>query len=214
MHRCLGPALSAALGTVILAGALTGCGGHSGGGGGGGGFPAADHPRPQTYGRGALPAEATRTVEVRMDDRLRFDPATVTVRRGETVTFHVVNAGSMLHEFTLGGRDAQDLHEAQMAEMSMTGGPGDPGMSDMAGMEPMKMPSTPEHKKYMKALARRVADLDRTAAANLSVHVPPGGSRDLTWAFTGDQLPVYGCHVAQHWASGMRGTVVVTDGKG
>ena len=193
---------------VVALCAFGGCGGKSGGQAMN---ASSDRPRPQTYGRGALPQEATQVVEIRMDDGLRFNPATVTARRGEIVTFRVINTGKVMHEFTMGGQDAQDLHEAQMAEMTMTGQSGDPTMSgmDMTGMDHTKMPSTPEHKKYMSLLAKRIATLDRTAAANLSVHVPPGQSRDLTWAFTGEKAPVYGCHVPQHWAGGMRGTVVL-----
>ena len=50
-----------------------------------------------------------------------------------------------MHEFTMGGQDAQDLHEAQMAEMTMTGQSGDPTMSgmDMTGMDHTKMPRRP-----------------------------------------------------------------------
>jgi uncharacterized cupredoxin-like copper-binding protein len=177
----------------------------------------AARPRPQTEGRGGLAQEATRAVEIRMDDGLRFNPATVAVKKGEVVTFHVVNTGKTMHEFTIGGQDAQDLHEAQMAQMAMTGQMSD-GTMDLSGghprtpglssMDHAKMPDTPEHRKYMKALAERVTRLDRTAAANASVHVPPGESRDLTWAFLGDQVPVFGCHVAQHWSAGMRGSIV------
>jgi uncharacterized cupredoxin-like copper-binding protein len=206
-HHRMSAAGLAALTAVIAMGALGGCSGESGGQTGA--MNASNRPRPQIYGRGALPQEATRVVEIRMDDGLRFDPAAVTVRRGEIVTFHVINSGKVLHELTMGGQDAQDLHEAQMAEMSMTGGSGDPTM-DMTGMDHSRMPSTPEHKKYMQRLAEQIASLDRTAAANLSVHVPSGQIRDLTWAFTGNKAPVYGCHVPQHWAGGMRGTVVLT----
>ena len=171
---------------------LGGCGGKASGHSGA--ATASDRPRSQAYGRGALPQEATRAVEIHTDDRLRFDPATITVRRGEVVTFHVVNTGKTLHEFTIGGADAQDLHEAQMAQMAMTGGTMDMGSID--------------HGKYMKALAGRIATLDGSAAANASVHVLPGESRDLTWAFLGENVPVFGCHVAQHWSAGMRGTIV------
>ncbi|HMC05349.1 MAG TPA: hypothetical protein VKJ83_07735 [Actinomycetota bacterium] len=179
--------------------------------GGGSGHASASNtaarPRAQTYGRGGLPAEATRTVEIRMGDNLRFDPATVAVKHGEIVTFHVVNTGKILHELTVGGADAQDLHEAQMAQMSMTGDTmaGGMDMGSMPGMEHGTMPNTPEHRRYMKNLAHRIASLDKSAAANASVHVPAGESRDMTWAFLGDQLPVFGCHVAQHWSGGMRG---------
>ena len=191
---------------VVALVVLGGCGGNASGRPGA--TAAADRPRPQTYGRGGLPQEATRVVEIRTDDGLRFDPATVAVRRGEVVTFHVVNTGKTLHEFTIGGADAQDLHEAQMAEMAMTGNTMDMSSTDMGSMDHARMPDTPGHKKYMKALAGRIAALDRSAAANASVHVPPGESRDLTWAFLGEKVPVFGCHVAQHWSAGMRGSVV------
>src|SRR5262245_58330116 len=109
--------MSRTLPTVVLAVAavplaLTGCGGT--GSGSTAAANSAATPRPQTYGRGALPAEATRTVEIRMGDNLRFDPATIGVKRGEIVNFHVVNTGKVLHELTIGGQDSQDLHEAQM----------------------------------------------------------------------------------------------------
>src|SRR5579884_169583 len=51
-------------------------------GGGSGKAPAADAPRAQTTGHGALPAQATRTVAIHMTDDLRFDPARIAVRRG------------------------------------------------------------------------------------------------------------------------------------
>ena len=203
--RLLVPAVA-----LVALGACGGGGGH--GSGSAGPSNSAASPRPQTYGRGGLPAEASRTVEIKMDDGLHFTPATVAVKHGEIVTFHVVNTGKTIHEFTIGGQDAQDLHEAQMAQMAMTGGTMAGGMDmgtmgSMAGMDHGTMPNTPEHRKYMKNLAQRIATLDKAAAANASLHVPPGESRDLTWAFLGDQLPLYGCHVAQHWSSGMRGSI-------
>jgi len=187
---------------VVALLALAACGGKSSG------SPAtASRPRPQTYGRGGLPQEATRTVEIHLDDRLRFDPGTVSVHHGEVVTFHVVNTGKMMHEFMIGGPDAQDLHEAQMAQMAMTGQMTD-GTMDMSSMDHAKMPDTPGHRKYMKALADRIATLDRSAAANAGVHIPAGETRDLTWAFLGERAPVFGCHVAQHWPAGMKGSIV------
>jgi uncharacterized cupredoxin-like copper-binding protein len=74
----------------------------------------------------------------------------------------------------------------------------------------MTMAHEPGHDKYMKALARRIADLDQRAAANESVHVPPGETREVTWAFTTDQAPFFGCHVVGHWAGGMRGRFVIS----
>jgi uncharacterized cupredoxin-like copper-binding protein len=65
------------------------------------------------YGRAADPKTATRTVRVSMNDRMRFDPATITVRRGETLRFVVRNEGKVLHEMVLG--TPEDI--AQHAEL-------------------------------------------------------------------------------------------------
>jgi uncharacterized cupredoxin-like copper-binding protein len=133
--------------------------------------------------------------------------ATIPVHTGEVVAFRVVNAGRQFHEFTIGGQAAQDLHDAQMASMDMSGNGSGMAMVDDQGM---KMGHDPAHDRYMKALARRVADLDRRAAANESIHVPPGETREVTWAFITDQAPSFGCHVVGHWAAGMRGRFVIT----
>lgn len=203
-----GPALSglparfgvaAFLAAVTVTGAA--CGGHSHAG-----SPEATAPvpRPQTYGHAALTSQGTRTVEVRMLDSLRFEPDHITVQRGETVTFRLVNTGRLAHEFTVGGPAAQELHDDQMAQMDMTGD--GQGMA-MGGDSPMKMSHDPAHAKYMKSLAARIAVLDHQAAANDAVHVLPGETKELTWAFTGPQLPVFACHVVGHWKAGMTGTV-------
>lgn len=54
------------------------------------------------FGRAGDPTKATRTVTVDMSDAMRFDPATIQVRRGETVRFVVRNSGRALHEMVLG----------------------------------------------------------------------------------------------------------------
>src|SRR5581483_11096524 len=84
--------VAALLAAVTVTG--TACGGH-GHPEATGTPPAADAPRPQTYGHGALKSQAGRVVEVRMLDSLRFEPAHITVQRGEIVTFRLVNAGHL-----------------------------------------------------------------------------------------------------------------------
>jgi uncharacterized cupredoxin-like copper-binding protein len=121
-----------------------------------------------------------------MTDDLSFRPAEIQVKAGETVVFHLVNGGAAVHEFTIGGADSQELHEHQMALMDMHGtGPG----TDMGGM---------------------ATELERTASASDSVHVPPGESRELVWAFTGPSAPLFGCHIPGHWSAGMKGSFVLS----
>ena len=47
-------------------------------------------------------AKVTRTVTVDMTDAMRFNPASITARQGETIRFTVKNAGQVKHEFVLG----------------------------------------------------------------------------------------------------------------
>lgn len=60
--------------------------------------------------------DAVRTVEVSALDTLRFDPASVAVRSGESVRFVVTNAGKADHEFILGDEPVQMAHEEAMSE--------------------------------------------------------------------------------------------------
>jgi uncharacterized cupredoxin-like copper-binding protein len=53
----------------------------------------------------SLPSRAeqvTRTVEADMTDNMRFSPAGIQVKQGETIRFKVKNSGQLKHEFELG----------------------------------------------------------------------------------------------------------------
>lgn len=47
-------------------------------------------------------ANVTRTIKVDMSDNMRFTPAQLSVRQGETIRFVVKNLGKVKHEFSLG----------------------------------------------------------------------------------------------------------------
>lgn len=78
-----------ALALVLL---LAACGGDGGDGGTGGGAPA-------------------RTIEVKALGTLKFDPATITAKAGEKVTFRVTNTDAQDHEFVIGDAAYQAGHE-------------------------------------------------------------------------------------------------------
>lgn len=69
------------------------------------------------FGRPADATEADRTIEIRTANELVFDPASVTVSAGETVTFSISNDGDLPHDFVIGDDAAQEEHAAEMAEM-------------------------------------------------------------------------------------------------
>jgi len=56
----------------------------------------------------------TRTIEIRMSDKMRFTPDVIDVREGETVRLVHRNGGKMLHEFVLGTRQELEAHAALM----------------------------------------------------------------------------------------------------
>lgn len=61
----------------------------------------------QSIGEAGVAASVTRTVEVDMSDAMRFTPANIQAKQGETIRFVVKNSGQLSHEFVLG--TAKDL---------------------------------------------------------------------------------------------------------
>lgn len=57
----------------------------------------------------SLAANIQRTIVIEMRDNMRFSPAHLTVKKGQTVRFIVKNVGMVKHEFNLG--TAQQLTE-------------------------------------------------------------------------------------------------------
>ena len=55
-------------------------------------------------------AKVARTVTVDMTDAMRFEPASVTARQGETIRFAVKNSGQLKHEFVLGTEKELQKH--------------------------------------------------------------------------------------------------------
>jgi uncharacterized cupredoxin-like copper-binding protein len=120
-----------------------------------------------------------------MNDRFRYQPASITVRAGSRVTFAVHNAGRLPHEFILGNRATQLDHERQMQ-------------------------AAPSDTGHTHAHMHDIADMAATGSSDTGgLTVPPGGTRRLTWTFDKPGIVLYGCHVLGHWAAGMKGTIVV-----
>lgn len=59
-------------------------------------------------------ARRARTIEIRMTDDMRFTPARIEVREGETIRFVVRNAGKVLHEMVIGTHEELREHAALM----------------------------------------------------------------------------------------------------
>ncbi len=64
--------------------------------------------------------QVTRTVEVDMTDNMRFSPASIQVKQGETIRFKVKNSGHLKHEFVLGtDKELKDHYQAMLKNPEM-----------------------------------------------------------------------------------------------
>jgi uncharacterized cupredoxin-like copper-binding protein len=66
------------------------------------------------FGRPGDPKRVQRTVAIGMNDALRFDPAEVAIKKGETVRFVVTNSGKLEHEMVLGTMSELKTHAKEM----------------------------------------------------------------------------------------------------
>ena len=73
-----------------------------------------DEHRDAAYGRPGDPAKASRTVPIDMSDSMRFTPALITARKGETIRFALSNSGKVRHEMVLGSSRELKEHAALM----------------------------------------------------------------------------------------------------
>ena len=68
-------------------------------------------------GKPGDPAKVSRTVEVVMDDTMRFTPAQIDVKAGETIRFFIKNTGKLQHEMVIGTLADLKAHAEEMKKM-------------------------------------------------------------------------------------------------
>lgn len=54
------------------------------------------------FGRAGDPSKVDRTITIEMKDEMRFVPAAINVKQGETIRFVVRNSGKIMHELVIG----------------------------------------------------------------------------------------------------------------
>lgn len=67
-----------------------------------------------SIGKPGKASQVTRTVNVDMTDNMRFTPAKIEVKKGETIKFLVKNSGQVRHEMVLGSVAELKAHAEQM----------------------------------------------------------------------------------------------------
>ncbi len=66
------------------------------------------------YGKAGDPKKVTRTITFHMSDKMRFDPAQISVKQGETIRFIAKNDGKIMHEMVIGTMKHLREHSEQM----------------------------------------------------------------------------------------------------
>jgi uncharacterized cupredoxin-like copper-binding protein len=95
-----------ALAALALSGAAVANGNHAGGHG---------HDNEESaIGKPGVVAKVGRTVTIEMSDTMRYTPADIQVKQGETVRFVVKNLGKVKHEMSLGTEKELLEHLEQM----------------------------------------------------------------------------------------------------
>jgi uncharacterized cupredoxin-like copper-binding protein len=99
----------------LVLGAVAGLAGAHGSGGHPVASPtAAAAAHAYAFGKQGTARKATRTITIDMHDSMRFGPADIAVREGDTVRFVVVNQGAMMHEMVLGTMEELKSHGETM----------------------------------------------------------------------------------------------------
>lgn len=96
----------AAIAALMFAGSAFAAGDHAGG-----------HDEASAAGRPGDPARVSRTITIDMSDAMRFTPASLDVKKDETIRFKVTNSGRLKHEMVLGTPRQLAEHYAMMMKM-------------------------------------------------------------------------------------------------
>ncbi len=121
----------------------------------------------------------SRSIEVSMNDQMRFTPERISVQQGETIRFVLTNAGSLVHEMVLGSPQDIQAHAKEMQEMAQSS----------------------------KGNNASHAHGNHTAAKALSV--PAGETREWVIRFDDVIELEMACLVPGHLEAGMRGALSV-----
>jgi uncharacterized cupredoxin-like copper-binding protein len=81
-----------------------------------GGHPE-DGGHAQGAGKPGDPKKVSRAIKVVMSDDMKFTPAKIDVRRGETIRFVIRNAGQIKHEMVIGSMAELKQHAEMMRKM-------------------------------------------------------------------------------------------------
>ena len=95
--------LTTSIAASLLATAALAGGSHGGG-----------HGKTEPIGKPGKAANVTRTINIDMNDTMRYTPSSIDAKQGETIKFIVKNSGKIKHEVTIGALKDLIAHAEQM----------------------------------------------------------------------------------------------------
>jgi len=121
----------------------------------------------------------SRSINIDMNDTMRFSPDQLTVNAGETIKFVVHNSGKIAHEMVLGSDDALKIHAAEMKQAST-----------------QKSGHTDSHDHG-------------SSSDILALSVQPGETKEWVIRFDKSQNLQMACLILGHFEAGMKGQLTV-----
>lgn len=146
------------------------------------------HGDNSAVGGPGVASEVSRTIEVKMFDNY-YEPEAISIKKGETIRFRIVNAGELVHEFNIG---TAAMHAAHQEEMMM--------MMEHGVLEADKI-----NRDMMKMDMGNGKTMEHNDPN--SVLLEPKESKEIIWKFSDDAELEFACNVPGHYASGMMGEV-------
>jgi uncharacterized cupredoxin-like copper-binding protein len=86
----------------------------------------------KAFGQKGDPKKVSRTIDLDLSDAMRFAPAELSVKQGETVRFRLKNSGKVMHEMVLGTMQDLKSHAATMRNESGMDHHGEAGVVHVA----------------------------------------------------------------------------------
>lgn len=148
------------------------------------------HDHGSSIGKPGKPEAATRTVEIEMINT-EFKPKTITVAKGESIRFVVLNKGELVHEFNTGTAAMHHEHQKEMLKMA------DQGILEADRINHEMMKSGSGHKQ-----GHTMTHDDPN-----SVLLEPGKSAEIVWTFSSSAALQMACNVPGHYEAGMVGKI-------
>ena len=150
---------------------------------------AGTHHHGPSIGNPGQASSVTRTIEILMIDNA-FQPDSITVKKGETVRFVVINKGKLVHEFNIGTAAMHAAHQEEMMEMA------DKGILEADRIN--------HHMMKSGSGGHGMAHDDPNSAL-----LEPGASSEIIWKFDADADLQMACNVPGHYEAGMVGNIAL-----